>query len=70
MENKFINFEWKLLLQECSSDIASINQIKIEVTVIYYNLKNKSKDMFTMVLNENEFNDFAEEITKMTKYFK
>lgn len=68
-ENKLIDFKWEILLESCSTELTSINQIKILVKIKYLNSLLKEICEVNILLTEEEFIDFSDEINKLVKYF-
>ena len=68
-ENKLIDFKWEIQLESCSTDLSSINQIKILVKIKFLNSLSKEISVVNILLTEEEFTNFSDEINKLVKYF-
>lgn len=68
-QNKFIDINWELLLESSSSELSSINQLKVNVKITYLNTLTSELNNINMILTEKEFNELVEEINKLVKYF-
>ena len=69
LDNKFLDINWEILLDDSSDKTPNISQIKILVKLTYMNLSLMKKEELNLILNENEFNNLLLEFEKIQKGF-
>lgn len=68
-ENKFLDINWQVFLESCSSEISEINQLKVSLNIKYLDSLTLEIKELNLILSEEEFNNFLDEISKLQKYF-
>ena len=69
LDNKFLDINWEILLDDSSDKTPNISQIKILVKLTYMNLSLMKKEELNLILNENEFNNLLLEFEALQKGF-
>ena len=69
LDNKFLDINWEIMLDDSSDKTPNISQIKILVKISYLNLSLMKKEELNLILNENEFNSLLLEFEALQKGF-
>lgn len=69
IENKFIDLQWEILLDDTSNKTVDISQLRIKVKISYLNSATMKKSNLTLLLNETEFNELLLELSSLQKNF-
>ena len=69
LDNKFLDINWEIMLDDSSDKTPNISQIKILVKISYLNLSSMKKEELNLLLNEEEFNNLLLEFEALQKGF-
>ena len=69
LENKFLDINWEIMLDDSSDKTPNMSQIKILVKISYLNLSSMKKEELNLILSENEFNNLLIEFEALQKGF-
>ena len=67
LDNKFLDINWEIILDDSSDQTLNMSQIKILVKLSYLNMSLMKKEELNLILRENEFNKMLLEFEGLQK---